>query len=53
MLLRVSRGRRVETIWLRSTSEAAKAVVTIAFGLGTQRQGGKIDKKSSDGELVV
>lgn len=52
MLLRVSRGRRVETIWLRSTSEAAKAVVTIAFGLGTQRQE-KIDKKSSDGELVV
>lgn len=33
MLLRVSRGRRVETIWLRSRSEATGAVMTwVAFG---------------------
>lgn len=33
MLLRVSRGRRVETIWLRSRSEATGAVMTwAAFG---------------------
>lgn len=33
MLLRVSRGRRVETIWLRCNSEATGAVMTwAAFG---------------------
>lgn len=45
MLLRVSRRRRVETIWLRSKSEAAGAVVTAGclWGLD-QRQG--LEKKS-------
>lgn len=32
MLLRVSRRRRVETIWLRSKSEATGAVMTVPLG---------------------
>lgn len=53
MLLRVSRRRRVETIWLRRKSEAAGAVVTAGclWGLD-QRQGleKKVEKSSSHRE---